>query len=66
MRLTLDCPSAPTLPTTIVIAASAARAGAQLGCASMSATSNRRSATPKAAAFVAVAMNAVIGVGAPS
>ena len=41
---------------TIVIVASAA----------IGATSKKRSITPSAAAFVAVAMNAVTGVGAPS
>ena len=57
---------APTLPTTIVIAASAASAGAQSLRASKRPKSKRRSMTPNAAAFVATAMNAVIGVGAPS
>jgi hypothetical protein len=60
------CPSAPTLPTTIVIAASAASIGAQSSCAPISALSNSRSSTPSAAAFVATAMKAVTGVGAPS
>ena len=59
-------PSAPTLPTRIEMVASAARAGPQSPLASTRATSKRRSAMPKAAAFVAVAMNAVTGVGAPS
>jgi hypothetical protein len=64
--LTDDCPIAPTLPTTIVVTASTASAGAQSFAALISATSNSRSRTPNAAAFVATAMNAVIGVGAPS
>jgi hypothetical protein len=64
--LTEDWPSAPTLPTMIVIAASAARIGAHLFWALIAATSKKRMNTPSAAAFVAVAMNAVIGVGAPS
>ena len=50
----------------IVIAASAASIGAHLSCAPIAATSKKRMNTPSAAAFVAVAMNAVIGVGAPS
>ena len=50
----------------IVIAASAAIMGAQSACASISATSKIRSAPPKAAAFVATAIHAVTGVGAPS
>ncbi len=66
MRFSEDCPSAPTLPTRIVIVASAASAGPQLAWASIRATSNRRRSTPSAATFVATAMNAVIGVGAPS
>ena len=66
MRFSDDCPIAPTLPTTIVIAASAASAGAQSRRRAISATSKSRSSTPNAAAFVATAMNAVTGVGAPS
>src|SRR3954469_23942275 len=66
MRFTLDWPSAPTLPITIVAAARKASAGAQFGWASIRATSKRRIVTPSAAALVAVAMNAVIAVGAPS
>ena len=46
--------------------ASAASAGPQLDWAPMNATSNSRSSTPSEATFVATAMNAVIGVGAPS
>ncbi len=49
----------------IVIVASAASAGAQLVCADPSASKNSRRKTPNAAAFVATAMNAVTGVGAP-
>ncbi len=45
---------------------SVARTGPQVICASSSATSNMRRITPNAAALVATAMNAVIGVGAPS
>ena len=59
------CTSAPTLPTTMVTAASAAMAGPQSSWAWMKATSNMRRKTANAAALVAVAMNAVIGVGAP-
>ena len=66
MRLIDDCPIAPTLPITIVVTASTASAGAHSFVALMRAVSNSRSRTPKAAAFVATAMNAVIGVGAPS
>ena len=49
-----------------MIVASTATAGAQLVWALMNATSNSRRNTPSAATFVATAMNAVIGVGAPS
>ena len=66
MRFSDDCPSAPTLPTMIVIVANAARAGPHVDCASMSAVSKKRRNTPSAATFVATAMNAVTGVGAPS
>ena len=66
MRLIDDCPIAPTLPITIVVTASTASAGAHSFVALIRAVSNSRSRTPKAAAFVATAMNAVIGVGAPS
>jgi hypothetical protein len=61
-----DWPIAPTLPTTIVTAARVASAGPQVVATSISATSNRRSSTPNAAAFVATAMKAVTAVGAPS
>ena len=64
--MTDDCPIAPTLPTMIVITASVAKAGAHTSAAEISAVSNSRISTPNAAAFVATAMNAVIGVGAPS
>ena len=50
----------------IVIAASAISTGRQFACSPISITSSTRSSTVKAAAFVATAMNAVIGVGAPS
>ena len=50
----------------IVIVASTATAGAQLTWALISATSKKRRKTPSAATFVVTAMNAVIGVGAPS
>ena len=50
----------------IVIVASTASAGPQLACAPISATSKKRRNTPSAATFVATAMNAVTGVGAPS
>ena len=50
----------------IVIVASAASSGAQVSCVPITATSKKRRKTPIAAALVAVAMNAVIGVGAPS
>ena len=66
MRFSEDWPSAPTLPTMMVMAAIVARAGAQVFWTWMAATSKKRSSTPSAAALVAVAMNAVIGVGAPS
>ena len=66
MRFSEDWPSAPTLPTMIVIVASTASAGPQLPCASIRATSKKRRNTPSAATFVATAMNAVTGVGAPS
>ena len=61
-----DCPIAPTFPTTIVITASVASAGAQISDSPTTATSKKRMMIPNAAAFVATAMNAVIGVGAPS
>ena len=61
-----DCPIAPTLPTTIVMTASVASAGAHVSAASITATSKKRRMMPNAAALVATAMNAVIGVGAPS
>ncbi len=50
----------------IVIAAIVAIAGAHVLCSPITATSKKRRNTPSAAALVAVAMNAVIGVGAPS
>ena len=50
----------------IVIVASVASAGAQSRLSAISATSKIRSSTPNAAALVATAMKAVIGVGAPS
>ena len=50
----------------IVIAAIVAIAGAQVVWRSIAATSKKRRSTPSAAALVAVAMNAVTGVGAPS
>jgi hypothetical protein len=50
----------------IVTAARNARTGCHTSLAPMSATSNSRIVTPSAAAFVATAMNAVTGVGAPS
>ena len=50
----------------IVIAAIAASSGAHVSWAPIAATSKKRRNTPSAAALVAVAMNAVIGVGAPS
>ena len=60
------CPIAPTLPTMIVTTASVASAGAHTSAASITATSKKRTMMPNAAAFVATAMNAVTGVGAPS
>src|SRR5919109_923764 len=65
-RLSDDCPIAPTLPTTIVTIASTDSAGPHVVAKSISATSNSRSSTPNAAAFVATAMNPVTAVGAPS
>ncbi len=56
---------APTLPITIVTVASTASAGPQSGWALSSASSNSRSRIANAAALVATAMKAVIGVGAP-
>ena len=58
--------SAPTLPTTIEIAASAASAGCHWSTDGPRATMKKRAKTANAAAFVATAMNEVIGVGAPS
>ena len=49
----------------IVTAASAASAGPQFSCSTASAWSNSRRITANAATLVAVAMKAVIGVGAP-
>ena len=46
--------------------ASTDSAGPQVVAKLISATSNSRSSTPNAAAFVATAMNAVTAVGAPS
>ena len=66
MRFSDDCPSAPTLPTRIVIVASTASAGPQVDCAPIRATSKKRRNTPSAATLVVTAMNAVTGVGAPS
>ena len=66
MRLSEDWPSAPVLPTMIVIAAIVASSGAHVFCAPIAAKSKKRRNAPIAAALVAVAMNAVIGVGAPS
>ena len=57
--------SAPALPTRIEMAATTETIGAQLVAASISAVSKKRRKIPSAAAFVATAMNAVIGVGAP-
>ena len=54
------------MPTTIEIAASTASAVSQSPASGTRATSKKRTKTAKAAAFVATAMNAVIGVGAPS
>ena len=59
------CPSAPTLPTMIVTAARNPSTGCHTSLAPMSATSKSRIVTPSAAAFVATAINAVTGVGAP-
>ncbi len=50
----------------IVIAAIVASSGAQVFWAPIAAKSKNRMNAPIAAALVAVAMNAVIGVGAPS
>ena len=66
MRFTERCGIAPTLPITIVTAASTASAGPQSSCESPKAWSKRRMKTAKAAALVATAMKVVIGVGAPS
>ena len=52
-------------PTAIEIAARAASAGCQLSTAGPRATMKKRAKTTNAAAFVATAMNAVTGVGAP-
>ena len=65
MRLSERWAIAPTLPITIVVAASTASAGAHSSCDSASAWPNSRSMIAKAAALVATAMNVVIGVGAP-
>ena len=52
-------------PTAIEITAIAARAGFQSWAIGPSATSKSRASAMKAAALVATAMKAVIGVGAP-
>src|SRR4051794_29742316 len=65
MRLSDRCGSAPTLPTMIVIMASAASASPQVTDSAGNASANNRRKTAKAAAFVATAMNEVTGVGAP-
>ena len=49
-----------------MITASVASAGAHESTAPITAVSKKRRMIPNAAAFVATAMNAVIGVGAPS
>ncbi len=66
MRFSEDCPSAPTLPTMIVIVASIASAGPQLDLRVDQRDVEEAQKTPSAATLVATAMNAVIGVGAPS
>ena len=66
MRFSERCAIAPTLPITMVTAASTASAGPQSSWDSPKAWSNRRIRTANAAALVATAMKVVIGVGAPS
>ena len=66
MRFTDRCGIAPTLPITMVTAASTASAGPQSSCDRPNAWSKSRMNTAKAAALVATAMKVVIGVGAPS
>ena len=56
---------APTLPTMIEIAAIAASAGCHWSAEGPRATMKKRAKTAKTAAFVATAMKAVTGVGAP-
>ena len=65
MRLTSRCATASTLPTTIETPDNTAIAGARSHCSPMNATSSTRTSATKTATFVAAAMNAVTGLGAP-
>jgi hypothetical protein len=58
-------PTASTTPPSMVRIATTHTSGAQSQRASPTATYRNRSTAPKAAIFVAAAMNAVTGVGAP-
>ncbi len=62
----LVCTRAATLPTTMLTTARVAMAACQSGCRSGRAPEKIRRNAAKAAALVAVAMNAVTVVGAPS
>jgi len=65
MRFSELWASAPTLPTTIENAASAASMTSHPSTIPISATRKKRIKIAKTAALVATAMKAVIGVGAP-
>ena len=66
MRLTFVCTSAAMLPITIDAIAIAATAPSQTSPAGPNAVVRTRIRTHSATTFVAVAMNAVTDVGAPS
>ena len=66
MRFMLVCTSAAKLPTTMLTTATTPMAICQVWTRSINGAAKMRRNATKAAALVAVAMNAVIGVGAPS
>ncbi len=65
IRLTSDCTTAAMLPRSSDSTASTHTIGRQSSRYCGNAMVNRRRSAAKAAAFVAAAMNAVTGVGAP-
>ena len=66
IRFRLRCASATRFPTTIVIAANHQTISVHTTVTGPSASSSTRSIAANAAALTAAAMNAVMGVGAPS